>query len=246
MGCVTELAGHRIEGVAGRGGSSVVYRAAGGLAVKVLRDDLRGDPEIVARFRREAEIAAAIRHPNVIDVVDAGDWWLAMPFVDGSSLRELAPLERSRAVALVSQAGAALDAVHAAGYVHRDVKPGNLLVGPDDRLHLIDFALARRMDSPEPWVTPDGNWLGTPDFAAPEQIRGGAMDARSEVYALGGVLHWAITGGVPFPRADAASTMRAHLSEPPPALDPVVARAMAKDPAARYASAGELARALAG
>jgi serine/threonine protein kinase len=236
--------GYDIEGVAGHGGSSVVYRAGGGVALKVLHEELRDDPGVVERFRREARIAAAIDHPNVIDVLGAGEWWLAMQFVDGASLRELAPLERPRAVAIVSQAAAALDAVHAAGYVHRDMKPGNLLVGPGDRVSLIDFALARRVDSPEPWVTPDGNWLGTADFAAPEQIRGRPMDARSEVYALGAVLHWAITGELPFPRADTEHTMRAHLGEPPPSAEPVVARAMAKDPAARYASAGELARAL--
>jgi serine/threonine protein kinase len=241
---VHELAGHRIEGVAGHGGSSVVYRAAGAVALKVLREELRDDPGVVERFRREAAVAAAIDHPNVIDVLDAGDWWLAMRFVDGASLRELAPLERPRAAAIVSQAAAALDAVHSAGYVHRDVKPGNLLVDADDRVHLIDFALARRIDDPGLWVTDEGNWLGTPDFAAPEQIRGHAMDARSEIYALGGVLHWAMTGSVPFPREDADSTMRAHLTEPPPTGDPVVERAMAKDPAARYASAAELAAAL--
>lgn len=240
-----ELAGHRIEGVAGEGGSSVVYRCAGAVALKVLREELRGDPGVVQRFRREIEVASAIEHPNVIDVLDAGDWWLAMRFVDGPSLLELAPLEPARAAAIVSQAAAALDAVHAAGHVHRDVKPGNLLVDSRGGVHLIDFALARRMDGPEPWVTSDGNWLGTPDFAAPEQIRGQPMDARSEVYALGAVLHWALTGEVPFPRDAPQATMRAHLSEPPPSRHPVVERAMAKDPAARYRTAGELAAALA-
>ena len=230
--------------MSGRGGSSVVYRASGGIALKVLNEELRDDPGVVERFRREAEVASAVDHPGVIDVLDAGDWWLAMRFVDGASLRELAPLERPRAAAVVAQAAAALDAVHSAGYVHRDVKPENLLVDADDRVHLIDFALARRVGDPGPWVTDEGNWLGTPDFAAPEQIRGLPMDARSEVYALGAVLHWAITAKVPFPREDAESTMRAHLSEPPPSLHPVVARAMTKHPEGRYASAGDLARAL--
>ncbi|HKP88463.1 MAG TPA: serine/threonine-protein kinase [Thermoleophilaceae bacterium] len=239
------VAGHRIEGVAGEGGSSVVYRCAGGVAVKVLREELRSDAGVVERFRGEAEAAGAVDHTNVVELLDAGDWWIAMRFVDGPSLLELAPLGRSQAVAIVSQAAAALDAVHAAGYVHRDVKPGNLLVDSGGRVHLVDFALARRINDPAPWVTGEGNWLGTPVFAAPEQIRGEPMDARSEVYALGGVLHWALRGEVPFPRADAEATMRAHLSEPPPAGDPVVERAMAKDPAARYPSAGELAAALA-
>lgn len=236
MWCVTEVLAH--------GGSSIVYRR-GGLAVKVLREELRADPGVVARFRGEAEALRAVEHPSVVAFVDAGDDWLATELVDGPSMRELAPMSPARAAALLTQAAAALDAVHAAGYVHRDVKPGNLLVGPGDRVVLIDFALARRMDSAEPWVTPEGNWLGTPAFAAPEQIRGLAMDARSEVYALGAVLYWAITGEVPFPRADDEATMRAHLNEPPPRtgtpFDAVVARAMAKDPRARHVSAAEFA-----
>jgi serine/threonine protein kinase len=226
------------------GGSSVVYRAEGGVAVKVLREELRSDPDVAARFRGEADVLRAIEHPNVVRLVDAGDWWIAMELVDGPSLLELAPLPVSRACELVAQAASALEGVHSAGYVHRDVKPGNLLVDSSGRVVLIDFALARRMDSTEPWVTPEGRWLGTPDFAAPEQIRGGPMDARSEVYALGAVLHWAITGEVPFPRDDVEATMRAHLEAPPPSVHPAVARAMAKDPADRYPSAAGFAAAI--
>jgi serine/threonine protein kinase len=242
---VAGLAGHRIESVVGGGGSSVVYRCAEGVALKVLREELRGDPDVAARFRREADVLRAIDHTNVVRLLDAGEWWLAMPFVEGPSLRELAPLPVSRAEELVAQTAHALEGVHAAGYVHRDVKPGNLLVDGSGRVVLIDFALARRTGSDEPWVTPEGRWLGTPDFAAPEQIRGVEMDARSEVYALGAVLHWAITAEVPFPRADADATMRAHLDEPPPAVHPVAARAMAKDPASRYPSVADFARGLA-
>lgn len=212
--------------------------------MKVLREELRGDPGVVARFRREAEVLAALDHPNVVRLLDAGEWWLATEFVEGPSLRELAPVPVSRACALVAHAAWALEGVHRAGFVHRDVKPGNLLVGPGDRVVLIDFALARRMDSAEPWVTEDSRWLGTPEFAAPEQIRGQPMDARSEVYSLGAVLHWALTGEVPFPRADAEATMRAHLETPPPSSHPVVARAMAKDAADRHPSAANFARAL--
>ena len=217
----------------------------GGVALKVLREELREDPDVVARFRGEADVLRAIDHPNVVRLLDAGDWWLRLELVDGPSLLELAPLPVSRAAALVAQAGWALEGVHAAGFVHRDVKPGNLLVGGSDRVVLIDFALARRMDDAAPWVTEDGRWLGTPDFAAPEQILGRPMDARSEVYSLGAVLHWAVTGEVPFPRADPDAVMRAHLSEPPPSAHPVARRAMAKDPAARYPSAAAFARALA-
>ena len=218
----------------------MVYRC-GGAAVKVLREELRSDPEVRERFGNDATVASLVEHPNVVRVLEAGAGWVRMELVEGPSLRELAPLPVARAAALVVQAASAVDAVHAAGYVHRDVKPGNLLVGPADRVVLIDFALARRMDAPEPWVTAEGNWLGTPEFAAPEQIRGLAMDARSEVYSLGAVLYWAITGEVPFARGDADAIMRAHLHDPPPGtgtpLDPVIARAMAKDPADRHPSA---------
>lgn len=229
----------------GEGGSSVVYRCTGGVALKVLREELRGDPDVAGRFRGEAAALGAIDHPNVVRLLDVGDWWLSMQFVDGQPLRELAPLPVARAEQLVAQAAWALEGVHSAGFVHRDVKPGNLLVDRAGHVVLIDFALARRMDSGEPWITPEGNWLGTPDFAAPEQIRGGPMDARSEVYALGGVLHWAITGEVPFPRDDAEATMRAHLEAPPPSVHTAVVQAMAKDPAERHPSAAAFARGLA-
>lgn len=237
-----EIGGRRVEGVLGEGGSSVVYRCAGGVALKVLREELRGDPGVAARFRGEAQALAAVRHRNVVRLVDAGEWWIAMELVDGPSLLELAPLPVDRACALVAQAGWALEGVHEAGYVHRDVKPGNLLVDGSGRVVLIDFALARRVDSAEPWVTDDGRWLGTPDFAAPEQIRGLAVDPRSDVYSLGAVLHWAVTREVPFPREDPEATMRAHLEAEPPASHPAVAHAMAKDPADRHPSAAAFSR----
>ena len=228
MGGVTD---YRIGSVIGRGGSSVVYRADG-VALKVLRDDLRDVPGVLERFNNDAAVAAAVEHPNVVAIHEAGDGWLAMELVEGPSLRELAPLPPARAAALVAQVADALDAVHAAGYVHRDVKPGNVLVGPGDRAVLIDFALARPIESAEPWVTAEGKWLGTPEFAAPEQVRGRAMDARSEVYSLGALLYWTVTAELPSP------------PRPGTPFHAVVARAMAPDPTDRYASAGELALAL--
>ncbi|MEA2403604.1 MAG: hypothetical protein QOE08_251, partial [Thermoleophilaceae bacterium] len=148
---------------------------------------------------------------------------------------------------IVAAVAGALNAMHELGLVHRDVKPGNVLVeGTGGGVFLTDFGLAKAISS-DPGLTVGGNWLGTADFAAPEQIRGLAVDARTDVYALGGVLFWALTGRVPHPEDSDEAKMRAHLSEPPPSLDgplgAVVARAMAKDPGERFASAGELGRA---
>lgn len=246
-----EVPGYRIEDEAGRGGWSVVYRAtelASGrrVAVKAIAPEQSGEPELRSRFRRERRVAAVLEHPNVIPVLASGDGYIVMRWVDAAPLRELLPVEPDRAAWIVADAAAALDGLHAAGFVHRDVKTGNVLVEPGGHAYLTDFGLAKPIDA-DAGLTDHGHWLGTVDYAAPEQIRGGPTDERSDVYALGATLFHAVTGCVPYPAEDDATKMQSHLHDPPPAhespLDAVVRRAMAKDPVERYASAGELGRA---
>jgi DNA-binding beta-propeller fold protein YncE len=266
----SEFAGHRIEAVIGRGGMGVVYRARNlaldlDRALKVLAPRLSGDPRFRDRFRRESRLAASIEHPNVIPVHAAGEergqLYIAMRLVEGRDLRDLISeeglLNPGAAAGLVGQVAAALDAAHRAGLVHRDVKPANVLVGGGadaGRVYLTDFGISRTSQAGET-VTATGELVGTADFIAPEQIAGDTVDRRADVYALGGVLHYALTGEPPFPRENELATLFAHAnaSRPrpsatrpglPPALDEVVARAMAVRPEDRYESAGDLARAL--
>ena len=261
-----EVAGYRIDSVVGRGGMGVVYRAVEleldrVVALKVIAPELVEDPAVRERFLREARTAAAIEHPNVIPVHAAGQRdgiaYLVMRFVDGHDLRTLVrrdgPPAPARAAALITRVGEALDAIHRAGYVHRDVKPANVLVDRDGHVYLSDFGLAKQVLT-RGGATATGQWVGTLDYVAPEQIRGGLVDARTDVYALGGVLAFVLTGRVPFDREADEAKLWAQLSDPPPVpsalrpglpreLDAVVARAMAKAPDARYPSAGDLARA---
>jgi serine/threonine protein kinase len=246
-----EISGYRIEDVAGRGGWSVVYRAvelASGrtVAVKCIDEEHAGEPELRARFRRERKVAAALDHPNVIPAIASGDGYIVMRWVDAARLRDLLPVGAERAAAIAMQVAAALDALHAAGFVHRDVKPGNVLVGRGGHAYLTDFGLAKPLDA-DAGLTDVGRWLGTVDYAAPEQIRGHATSERSDVYSLGATLFHAVSGHVPYPRDRDEDTMNAHLNEPVPShvslLDPVLRRAMAKDPADRWPSAGALGRA---
>ena len=197
----------------------------------------------------------------MIPVHEAGEddevAFIAMRYVAGSDLRSLVrsggALEPADAADVVAQAGAALDAIHRAGFVHRDVKPANLLVDSGGHVYLTDFGLAKQVLTNSS-RTGTGHWVGTLDYVAPEQIRGGHVDARADVYALGGVLHFALTGRVPFERQGDEAKLWAQLSAPPPVpstmrrglrggFDAVVARAMAKDADHRYPSAGDLGRA---
>jgi predicted Ser/Thr protein kinase len=261
------VAGYRVEAVAGRGGMGVVYLARQvaldrPVALKLIAPDLARDEAFRARFARESRITASLDHPNVIPVYEAGEdgdrLFIAMRFVEGTDLAKLVAakgaLEPPLAAELVAQAASALDAAHARGLVHRDVKPANLLIAgdPDARPHvyLTDFGLARR-DGSSTALTTTGQWMGTPDYAAPEQIDGYELDARTDVYALGCVLFEALTGTPPFGDRARMAKAGAHLHEPPPTLrslrpsvplafEPVVARALAKRPEDRYPSAGEL------
>jgi predicted Ser/Thr protein kinase len=260
------FAGHRIEEVAGRGGMGVVYRATQlaldrTVALKVIAPGLIEDDAMRKRFVRESKVAASIDHPNVIPIYYAGEEggvaYIAMRYVPGDDLRSLVRRERRleprRAARLVAQVAAALDAAHAAGLVHRDVKPANVLLGPDEHVYLTDFGLTKHALSIG-GATKPGHWVGTLDYVAPEQIRGERVDARADIYALGCVLSYALTGRVPFEREGDEARLWAHLSEDPPKpsereqrlpreLDDVVARALAKNPDERYPSAGDLGRA---
>ena len=264
----SEFAGYRIDRVAGQGGMGMVLFATQlaldrPVALKVIVPELAEDVDFRARFKRESLLAASIDHPNVIPIYEAGesDGWLflAMRWVDGSDVRSLisreGPLDPEHAVAIVERVGSALDAAHKAGLVHRDVKPANVLVtaGPEEHVYLTDFGLTKRAASAG-GLTRTGHFIGTADYAAPEQIKGEHADARADVYALGCLLYQALTGNVPFDRDSEVAKMYAHLNDPPPAvseaashvpvaLDAVIARALAKDRDERYPSAGDLARA---
>ena len=264
----TVVAGYRIESLVGRGGMGVVYRAMQldlerVVALKVIAPELLDDDDVRARFLTEARAAASVDHPNVIPVHAAGEddgvAYIAMRFVAGDDLRSLVryggPFDPAGAAAIVAQAAAALDAIHRAGFVHRDVKPANLLVDRDNHVYLTDFGLAKAVFT-RTGGTRTGQWVGTLDYVSPEQIRGGRIDARTDVYALGGVLHFALTGRVPFEREGDEAKLWAQLSAPPPVpsavrgglpaqFDVAVARAMAKEPDERYPSAGDLGRAAA-
>ena len=264
------LAGYRIEEVIGRGGMGIVYRATNlglkrSVALKLIAPELSEDPLFRQRFERESRIAGSLRHPNVVTVVEAGETegslYVAMELVEGMDLLELirrdGRVAPRRLAAIVAQVASALDAAHARGLVHRDVKPANVLLAARDdgreHAYLTDFGLAKHITS-RSGLTGEGTVLGTLDYISPEQIRGTRLDARTDVYALGCVLFHALTGEVVFPEANGAAKIFAHLSEPPrapseaaanlaPAWDTVLVRALAKEPADRYSSAGDLARA---
>lgn len=264
-----QFAGYRVERVIGRGGMGVVYEVMNlslgrREVLKVVAPHLGADDEFRARFKREARLAAALhRHPNVVTIHYAGEQdgvlYLAMDLIEGRDLRVLmreeGPLEPKRAGAIVAAVASALDAAHASGLVHRDVKPANILLakeGDGEYAYLSDFGLTKRTDSTTNFSR-TGVIVGTVDYMAPEQIRGHRVDARTDVYALGCVLFEMLTGTPPFARELEHATMFAHLEEPPPsacalrptldrAIDAVVARAIAKEPDDRYASAGDLWR----
>ncbi len=263
----TEFAGYVIEDVAGRGGMGVVYRARQRrpsriVALKVISPVFAGDAEFRTRFADESEIAASIEHSNVIPVYDAGEssglLYIAMRYVEGTDLRTVLGAEGrlapDRATEILAQLTSALDAAHARGLVHRDVKPGNVLIareGRQEHVYLTDFGLAKLAASGG--KTRTGMFVGTLDYAAPEQLEGGRVDARTDVYSAGCLLFQMLTGSVPFPQEHEAAIMWAHIStEPrsvrelvpdlPAGFDAVIARAMAKNPDDRYPSAGDLGR----
>jgi len=252
----SEIGQYRIEDLLGQGGMGVVFRARHVtldriVAVKVLGPWLQGNRWAKERFLRESRLAAELEHPNIVTVYDAGEdqgyVYIALRLVDGVELHdelEHGPLEPGRALRVLDQIASALDAAHAAGLVHRDVKPGNILL-EGDRAFLTDFGLTRRPEADED-LTRAGEFMGTLDWAAPEQIEPGSLGPPTDVYALGCVLFTTLTGRLPYPGDSPAAAVQAHLHAPAPkiaeqpALQPVIDRALAKAPEDRFQSAGEL------
>jgi Protein kinase domain/Bacterial extracellular solute-binding proteins, family 5 Middle len=251
----TELAGYRIESLVGRGGMGVVYRARDlaldrNVALKLLAPELAGDVGFRERFLRESRLAASLDHPGVIPVYDAGEvagqLYIAMRLVEGTDLKRMLALDGAlasdRALALLAQVADALDAAHERGLVHRDVKPSNVLVDERGHCYLADFGLSRRLGE-QTIGTGTARSLGTVDYAAPEQIRGEELDGRADVYSLGCLLYECLAGRPPYVRGSDTAVVFAHLEDEPPelpGLGPVLRKVLAKDPAERYASGGEL------
>jgi len=266
-GLGSEIGGYRLDEVVGRGGMGVVYKATQlsldrVVAVKLITRELASDLQFRARFSRETRSAAAIEHPSIVPVYEAGEangvLFLAMRYVDGTDLQTLieseGALPHERAARIVAQISAALDAAHVHGLIHRDVKPGNVLVDSQDHAYLTDFGLAKYGLDSERQLTKPGQAIGSMDYMAPEQIQGEATDPRTDVYALGCVLFQALTGQPPFSDREGMRVLWAHLreaspspselvSELPVGFDEVVATALAKEPDDRYPTAGALGRA---
>jgi YVTN family beta-propeller protein len=251
----TELAGYRLESLLGRGGMGVVYRARDlaldrDVALKLLAPHLAEDVSFRERFLTESRVAASLEHPNVVPIHDAGEidgqLYIVMRLVVGSDLKVVlrgGSLEPARAVGIVEQIASALDAAHARGLVHRDVKPSNVLLDEHGHVYLADFGLSRYLGDAAASLGP-GRSLGTADNVAPEQIRCEEVDGRTDVYALSCLLYECLAGEAPFRRGSEAATLFAQLEDPPPTLpglEAVLPQALAKNPADRYDTCGELA-----
>lgn len=230
------------------------------VALKVIAPDLVHDPAFQERFETEARSAAAIEHPNAVPIYSAGsvdgNLYIAMRYIEGTDLREYladhGPLNHAEAATVVSEVGAALDAAHAAGFVHRDVKPANILLTGrpgQGTAFLTDFGLTRGVGA-QTQLTGTGQWIGTLDYVAPEQMAAGRVDARTDIYSLGCVLYEMLTGSVPYTGDEMQKLWRKANEGPPPlnraggrAFDPVLTRALNREPERRYRSAGDLGRA---
>ncbi|MBQ0855288.1 serine/threonine-protein kinase [Streptomyces sp. NPDC057620] len=260
-----QIAGYRIEREVGRGGMAVVYRAKDlrldrTVALKLLAPELARNDTFRRRFTYESRVAAAIDHPHIVPVFEAGETdgvlYIAMRYVAGRDLRHLldkeGPLAITTATRIAVQVASALDAAHDHGLVHRDVKPGNILVAPGtdsdhpEHVYLTDFGLTKKSLSLTGFTTV-GQFVGTLDYVAPEQISGRPVDGRCDVYSLACVVYETLAGGPPFRRDDDMALLWAHQYDVPPAVsgkrpelaggvDGVLAKALAKSPDDRYGS----------
>ncbi len=250
------FARYRIEALVGRGGMGVVYRATDlqlgrPVALKLISPDLAGEERFRARFLRESRVAASLDHPNVLPIYEAGEadgqLFIAMRYVDGKDLGALladeGTLAPERALGIAAQVAAALDAAHDEGLVHRDVKPGNVLLDSSEHAYLTDFGLTKQLGGAS---TATGHVVGTFAYLAPEQIRGETVEGRTDGYALACVLYECLAGEPPFRRETEAETLWAHMQEEPPALPdypalvPVWAKALAKTLDERYPTCRQL------
>lgn len=251
----------------GEGGMAVVYKARctfldRWVAIKILRDQYANNPEFVDRFQREARAAARLAHPNIVSIYDVGEdqgrHFIVMEYVQGENLKDYlsrrGPLTPQTVAEMGQQVAAALAHAHCRGIIHRDIKPHNLLVSPEGQVKVTDFGIARAAAASS--LTETGVVLGSVHYFSPEQAQGGAVDARSDIYALGVVLYELLTGVPPFTGDSPIAIALSHLDSEPPAvaelcpyvpedLEQAIMKAMAKDPAHRYQTAGELNRALA-
>ncbi|MHB8693387.1 MAG: serine/threonine-protein kinase [Solirubrobacteraceae bacterium] len=259
----TILEGYRVDSVLGEGGMGTVYRATQlslnrVVALKLLAAELSDDPGFRARFELEGRLQAGLDHQHIVTVYEAGrteqGLFLAMRLIDGPTLKDLilgGQLDSRRALRILAQVAQALDEAHAAGLIHRDIKPQNILIGKGDHAYLCDFGLIKAPG--DSGLTATGQFMGTIDYVAPEQIQGDPAARASDCYSLCTVLYECLTGQVPFARPNEAATLHAHLVEPPPrpsearpdlpaAIDDVIASGMAKNPDERPSSASELIR----